>query len=271
MPSNPRNTTRSNNWILRIVIGVICCGGFAIVVVMAIRIFGAVQGIEFSPDTFASRSFVYYEVPLIRMRVSGVYRQDITGTLQQKVGKPNNLIPPSTTKPPRWHLVVMNKGGSRYPDDALIAYRYLHDGGNFFMFGAPEEGAAAWWANWTDDHKDVAKIFWAAVAEVCRRELYTFTPALFFTAQQLTLPKGTKPTVQSFEDDLSAVLAEQYTELADVRRAEGEHTEAIELYTAALEHVEDHVPALSGREKSYFHAGESEKSKQDRDRLRELE
>ena len=49
------------------------------------------------------------------------------------------------------------------------------------------------------------------------------------------------------------------------------NAESIELYTAALDHLPDHAPALSGREKSYYSKGDSENSKQDRERLKELE
>ena len=105
---------------------------------------------------------------------------------------------------------------------------------------------------------------------MCREDLYTFTPALFSAAEQLTVGES-DPSPDEFEQALDDVLAEQYTQLGDARRAQGLHTEAIKLYTTALEHVTDYRPALSGREKSYYSDGETDKSKQDRARLRELD
>lgn len=271
-----QNGTRTGgrpSWVARTVITVGSLGAFAIAVLMSIRMFGCVQGIEFSPDTFDSRTFVYYEVPLIRVRVTGVYRDNISGGLQQTVGGAN-FTPASAIDPPRWHLVAMTKGSTYYQDDALILYRYMqnysHLMTNSSTLTVGQNSAAEFWMDWTRDHDKLAKVFWPTIAEVCRQELYTFTPALFARAEQLTATEP-EPSVEEFEQSLNEVLAKQYSELGDIRRAQGLHTAAIEHYTSALDHVADYRPALAGREKSYYSAGESDKSKQDRDRLRELE
>ena len=260
------------SWVARTVITVVSLGAFAIAVLMAIRMFGCVQGVEFSPDTFQSRTFVYYEIPLIRVRVTGVYRDDISGVLQRTVAG-DKFSPAPTVDPPRWHLVAMSKGNSIYQDDALIIFRYLQNLSQL-MADTPtspfaETSAAEFWRKWTDEHDELAQILWPAVVNVCRQDLYIFVPAMFNTAEQLTAD-GAEPSPKNFEQALNQVLAEQYTQWGDVRRGQGEHAAAIEFYTNALEHVADHPPALSGREKSHYSAGDAEKSKQDRARLKEL-
>ena len=273
---NGSRTGGRPSWVARTAITIVSLGAFAIAVLMSIRMFGCVEGIEFSPDTFKSRTFVYYEVPLIRVRVTGVYRDDISGGLQRMVGG-TNFTPASATDPPRWHLVAMTKGKSHYQDDALIVYRYLQNynqlivGSSTLTLG--ENSAAEFWTDWTRDHDKLAKVFWPAIAEVCRKELYTFTPALFAQAEQLTTAE-TEPSEVEFKRALAEVLADQYAELGDIRREQGLHSRRFLLEaraTAALDHVPDYRDALSGREKSYYSAGESDKSKQDRDRLRALE
>ena len=111
-------STGRSNWIVRTVIGAGVLGGFAIAVLLAIRMFGAVQGVEFSPDTFASRTFVYYEIPLIRVRVTGVYRDDISGALQSKVGGPS--FTPASSVTPRCSCVQNGGNKSNFPISGLI-------------------------------------------------------------------------------------------------------------------------------------------------------
>jgi len=43
---------------------------------VSVALFGMVVGEEFSPDKFARRSFIYYEIPLLGIQVSPVYRDD---------------------------------------------------------------------------------------------------------------------------------------------------------------------------------------------------
>ena len=248
---NGTRTSGRPSWLARAIITVVSLGIFAIAALLSVRMFGCVQGIEFSPDTFESRTFVYYEIPLIRARVTGVHREDISGTLQGTVAG-MNLVRAAAADPPHWHLVAMTRGSAYYQDDALIIYQYFQNynqltgGTATSMFG--ESPAAEFWRNWTTRHDELAEILWPAVAEVCRRDLYIFAPELFTAAEQLTVAEA-EPDPQQFEQALDEVLAEQYTQLGDIRRARGQHKEALEMYTAALDHVQDYAPALSGSEK----------------------
>ena len=182
-------TTGRTSWVGRTVITVVSLVAFAIALLMSIRMFGGVQGIEFSPDTLRSRTFVYYEIPLIRVRVTGVYRHDISGGLQQRISSPQ-FSPAATVDPPRWDLVVMTRGGNFYQDDALIVFRYFQDYSgplvNAPAMAFSESAAAKFWSDWTNRHGALAKILCPAVVECCRRDLYTFTPALFTAAEQIT-------------------------------------------------------------------------------------
>ena len=246
--------SRKVHWIVRVIIFIACAAGFLFVAAIAILNFGAVQGVEFSPDTFASRAFIYYEIPLIRVRITPVWRDDISGVLQRQIAAKDGPVPAATAAEPRWHLVVMTKGNGYYEDDALIVYRYMDESSDTLaalLFGLADDGAAAErWRKWTNDHNELADILWPAVAEACRAELYLFTPELFDIAEQMTVPAGTAPSSDEFETAISASMARQYTALGDARQEQSKHDESVELYDAALKHDSKFGPALAGRKKS---------------------
>jgi len=264
----------ANRWLVRIVIGIAVVGGFGLAAVMAVTWFGAVRGIEFSPDTFASRSFVYYEAPLVRVRVTPVYRQEVSGALQRQLKGSKDFLPQSQGGSPRWDVVGMFQGQSYYEDDAMIVYRFLNEepfATEDALSKSLGEGAAAKrWREWTRNHPELAKSLWPAVAEACRGGFYTFTPELFFAAEQMTIAEEDAPMAEEFADALAQVMARQYTALAQIRRGDGKRDEAIELFSAALKHDAKFESALTGRAETYSAAGEHEKAKQDRQRLREL-
>lgn len=259
MASVPRTTGNSSSgkWIARVVITIVSVGGFALVAFIAVTTFGVVNGIEFSPDTFGSREFLYYELPLVRVRVTPVWRERVTSSLQRSLAGSGKLKPAGegasdpfpAQNPPRWDLVWMQRGRSNYDDDALILYRYFakeQDANLIFQ----EDGAAAkHWATWTNNHDELAGVLWPAVAEAARQGLYLFTPALLTAAEQMTVAKDDPPAVAEFEAEIAQVMAQQYADLADARRGEGRHDEAKEFYDSALRHVSDFQPALDGQAK----------------------
>ncbi|MCA9270801.1 MAG: tetratricopeptide repeat protein, partial [Planctomycetales bacterium] len=222
---------------------------------------GSVSGTEFSPDTFTQRQFHYWELPLVRWRLTEVWHIDVSGPLEETLRDDPALIPPSGHDPPRWRLVDMQIGSRTFTDDARLVCRY---------FDAQRGGVNRWQA-WTNARPELAKILWPAIAELCRQEMYSSTPLVFDAAEQLTVPADAAPTPAEFQAAIAAVLIEQYVYFAEVRQKQNKHEAAVALFTAALAHDKQSVAALEGRAYSYVALGQAEKAQQDRRRLREME
>lgn len=262
--SQTRVTFRSgagrNSWTVRVVIAVAALGVFALVATVSVLLFGEVAGVEFSPDTFARRRFQYYELPLLRYRIGGVYHEDITGPLEKRLRGDEQLLPPSQRQGQRWDLVGMSRGGTIYEDDAQIVCRYFNT----------DDGTGPRWLRWNRQHPELAKILWPAVAQACRADLYIFVPRLLATAERLTTATSQPPGEEEFQRAIDAAMASQYLMLAEAKQQLEAHEEAIELYSAVLDRDADNVAALRGRAFSYFAVGEDEKSAADRQRAKSL-
>lgn len=253
-------TPSSRRVLTRTVIVLVGVAAFLVVGAFSVSVFGPVGGVEFSPDTFVRREFSYYELPLVRVRVTPVWHKDVSTSLEKRIQKNAALLPPATAAEPRWHLVEMQRAGSQYTEDAVIVCRYFDAQGRDL----------ARWLDWTMKHPRQAEILWPAVASVCRRQLYTFVPDLFDVANQLTV-QDPLPKVQQFEAAIHAALARQYFRLADVKQALEQHEAAIELYSAGLSYDADNVSALRARGFSYVAVGDSANARQDRERVKQLQ
>src|SRR5437868_7260121 len=92
--------------------------GSTLLVFVATVMFGAVHGVEFCPETFERRSYSYYELPLIRVQITGERHEDLTGPTEQFVSS-KNYITSGTKK--EWHVLVGSQGTRlRRPGDAGI-------------------------------------------------------------------------------------------------------------------------------------------------------
>jgi hypothetical protein len=254
--------SRNNTLLVRSIIAVALLGVFALLAFFAVQWFGVVSGVEFSPDTFSQREFRYYELPLLRWRISRVYHVDLTGPLEKRVRDDKNLFPPAKAKPPRWHLVAMERSRTTYTDDALIVWRYFNE----------ESDAPRRWLKWNREHPELAKILWPAIVEVCRGERYIFAPSLFAAAEQFTTDQAKKEFPASeFRTLIGETLAEQYVQLATAEQGLERHKEAVELFTAALAHDANDIAALRGRALSYVALREAAKANADREAVKKLE
>ena len=78
------------------------------VVILATVYFGKVSGEEFSPTKFQRRIFSYVEIPLLKIQVSPISRDDKTSDLEKYLVKNKLLGTPA--KEARWDLVWANGG-----------------------------------------------------------------------------------------------------------------------------------------------------------------
>lgn len=174
---------------------------------LIIRLGGYVEGEEFSPTHFRSRTFTFYEIPIIRWQITPIRRKTTTPlaaiTLTQM-----NLIEPPPGEPTLWHLVSLNfGGGDPIHDDANLLMkqlRYRSDGNGF---------GSAYWKTWSNDHPELAKEFWPTIAKLAQRELYLLMPRLFEIVRQTDDPDQLRSLVRGY-------LQEEYRSLIrDMRDA----------------------------------------------------
>lgn len=141
--------------------------------VVFVAMFGRVSGSEFSPNTFEQRQFSYYEIPFVKIQVMPVQRSAVPSGLHNLL-MANSLIPPSKT-PDRWDLVATNQTEGYSPEcDAAILANYLND----------DPWAGNRWTLWTEEHADLANVFWAKVADMARFSRYLIIPSLFRAAER---------------------------------------------------------------------------------------
>lgn len=196
--------------------------GLAIVVALATLILGHIGGEEFRPDTFARRSFAYFEIPLLGLQVSPIARKDTTNGLESYLATHKYVtVTKPQTSPQPWHLVTsMRSGVVTFYGDAAILCLYLD--------ARDEKGL--YWQKWTEEHPELAKALWPHVAQTACQRLYLFIPELFELAGRATDPV-------TLDRELRAALARNYARLAEVQQDLGRHETAIELWDQALVHA----------------------------------
>ena len=208
--------------------------------------YGIVAGEEFSPDTFVQRSFYYYEIPLVGLQVSPVYRSERKSDLVVHL-RTNNLLPASRQEEPRWHFVHALRGSRSLTGDAHILCTYFdiqQDDHNL-------------WLQWSQDHPELAAILWPAVAEVARGQQYVFVPDLLDLAAAAEHP-------DAFRQQLGKLLARKYSAVAANHFDLELYDDAVTYYTKALDHNPHDSLALTGRADAYQAAGHLAEAAADR-------
>lgn len=169
----------------------------ACLVGLATLVSGHVRGREFSPSHFTTRSFRFWEIPLVHLQISPIRRvpepNNVANYLQAKrhIQIPNN--PPAL-----WHLVQLDRGvsSSTFADaEILTSYLELKDADNKFV-----------WEEWSKSYPQAAAIFWPYVQQLAEKELYLLVPPLFALAEQST-------EADSLRANIDAWLPNGYLEL----------------------------------------------------------
>jgi hypothetical protein len=156
-------------------IGALVLTGCAVVIVLATFLFGYVTGYEFNPQTFARRRFGFYEIPLVRLQVTPLFRVDSNGEVEDLV-QTQKYVTPRPGAAEEWHLMTFHRSThTPPPTDAQILGRYLD---------AETSESGTYWYEWSVQHPDLAPILWPEVARLARLELYVLMPPLFELARQ---------------------------------------------------------------------------------------
>jgi hypothetical protein len=202
----PKSSRRGWRW------GIFLLGavGLSIVAYVSIQIFGRVYGEEFSPNTFQRRNFFYYELPLLQIQITPIYRDECTNPLEQHLLR-ETLIGSEASSELRWDLVWAQQG-ARSMDfgDANILCDYLdaRDGNNRLR-----------WRDWTDENPELAKVLWATVDRLAAEQLYLLIPDVFVLADRATDAPELEETIAETLGDRYELLARTQIELGNTLAA----------------------------------------------------
>ena len=145
-----------------------------VVLVLMTMIFGQVSGEEFCPDTFERRRFHYYQIPILRIQVTGVSREDAgIGMASTVADHAPNVVTNPTSK--TWDLVSSSRVGAfEWLGDAKILCDLLT------IRDANRKYA---WEEWSETYPKLADAFWPVVADVAQAGSYILMPELFDLAE----------------------------------------------------------------------------------------
>ena len=194
--------------------------GVLLITLIATLAFGFVAGEEFAPESFARRSFWYYEIPLLHIQITPIDRDDETNELERYL-RAQKYVAPSPPPSPRWDMVRVAQGATEvYQGDAAILCAYLD---------AVDQDGKFFWKLWSEQHPELARILWPAVARVAAQQLYLLVPEMFERAQSAEDP-------EAFSRELHRMLAERYRRLSEIQRRLGRDEIARTLHREALRH-----------------------------------
>jgi hypothetical protein len=178
MPSSARTTARRwPRWLVICAWSLMGLLASSLMVLIATLTFGGVHGTEFCPQTFDRRSYSYYELPIVRIQVTGERHEDLTGATEVFLTS-KKYITPAASGRQDWHVLVGSRGSKlRQPGDAGLLITYLD---------AMDSKDEHRWARWSEDHADLAKVFWPAVQELALHDKYIFVPDLFDLAKSIS-------------------------------------------------------------------------------------
>ena len=214
--------------------------------------FGLITGEEFAPDTFQRRSYYYYELPLVRLKITPVTRDVHQYPLEAMLAANEYIV--ARTPPRRWALVACHRGGELWLHrDAQILCRYLD---------APDGDKVGkrFWQDWTVEHSSLAKVLWPEIAVLARRMHYLLIPHVFAEALEHERPERLRRA-------MNRVLAHRYNVLAAAEAKLGNFERGIRLYGHALTYQPGHVSSLDGRATCYKELGRHVEAARDRKQL----
>ena len=169
----------SRRWLGTVVMTIAGAAALLLVGFLATMIFGNVLGTEFCPHTFERRGFAFREIPFTGIQISSIDRRIDTGLVEMHIIAQNYLVP-DHTEPKTWHLLSLIRFRGTYAEgDAELLMKYL-DAQN-----DKEEYA---WLKWSEDHPQLAKVLWPAIAKAAQDGDYLIVPDLFSHARSTTDP-----------------------------------------------------------------------------------
>ena len=210
--SPPTRHSAGRRWLKLAVTAVIVVG----VLFLLVMTFGQVTGLEFSPDRFERRSFVYYQIPLLKLQISPVLRDNVSNDLERHIRRQKLISGPPRSR--RWDVVSVSFGAEASPREgpAQVLCRYLDQ----------SDERDLWWLQWSRAHPELAGPFWSAIQQAAQLNAYFLIPEMFDLAVHAKDPTD-------FCEQLDELLTRRYTEVARDYQALGRTAEAQRLFAAA--------------------------------------
>lgn len=181
-------------------------------------LFGRVSGLEFSPDNFETRTFYYWEIPLLGIQVSPIHRNVFSHDLQKHLESSKMITVNTKEAELIWHLAEVTRGSSQNRNDSALLCNY---------FGVTNSVAEDYWLIWTKKHESSARVLWPAIQEAAKYHLYIFIPEMFALAK-------TTENANEFKTKLDALLAEKYAFFGKAALELGQNNRAAELFELGL-------------------------------------
>jgi hypothetical protein len=205
-----------------------------VVIFLVSFLFGGVRGEEFNPYTFARRKFYFYEIPLLRVQIWPLVRNNASGDVESLVQAESYVTPKKNTAE-QWHLFTFNRSAAPSPPfDAAILKTYLD---------ARDEKNANYWHDWSERHPERAKALWPIVARFAQLKLYVVIPHFFELAR-------TADDDAAFAKALTQEAVQRLQDYGSRRQARDDHAAAVELFEAMLELDPQNTNATELLEKS---------------------
>src|SRR5437868_506319 len=141
--STSTSSTTPRRWIPIVGWSFIGLLGVTLFVFVVTVMFGGVHGLEFCPQTFERRSYSFYELPVLRIQMTGERNEDLTGPTEQYVQSQKYFTAGTGKKD--WHVLVGSQGTRmRRPGDAGILVQYLD---------AKQNGDTHRWVEWSEKNE----------------------------------------------------------------------------------------------------------------------
>ena len=198
------------------------------VVTIITLVAGRVAGVEFSPTHFTSRSFVFYEIPVVHLQVWPIKRTSQSLPVTNLLRSQNHIQVPKGESD-TWHLIEISRGPAEPTlGDAELLVSHME-------LGSSKGTGGAVWETWTRDNPKAAAVFWSVVKRLAERELYLLIPDLFSIAERETDPV-------KLAQQLDENLRTEYLRMAEDLFEAGQVTFAEDLLEdAASDFPKDHA------------------------------
>ena len=188
---------------------------------LVLFIVGQESGREFSPDTFATRSYYRCKLPLIGWEPFPLtHREDTSFVADYLLTK--NLLPP-TAGPQTWVTVTNNKG-IKYLEAELLINLLEENNGSYNNY---------FWHDWSVEHPEMAQILWPQIASLARDSMFWAVVELTEIARYAD---SNGDDLQKFQEQTDTFMGEVYFEAAEQELVESNPELALERITKSIDY-----------------------------------
>ena len=146
----------------------------------------SVEGKEFNPYTFETRSFSYRQSLITKRQIKGIKRTKENQDALSKYISAQPWYPTSTQD--QWDLVRDSTVEADSLDWRSLPLLHLLNNEDFTSF----------WLNWSANHSELSKYLWLAVIELAREDQYESIPLIFDAVSEIQDPVVFRDEIKEF-------------------------------------------------------------------------